>query len=345
MLKGHGGMGRYLLLAVFTLAAPVGVEAQTEWAEQKSSPCDLKRFGNRGDGWDNGTKVWFGRMKCLRCAFFVLSDPTHGYDNVISAGGMFDSADSGMYHTYSVAFFDSAGDLIACGTDSQDSWSALLRRRSVGCDLPIPDGVEKLITTYRVAYAESDQSIAKNKRVEPDTKLSENEDHCQIVRPICRPLALVSQESSRAVTMDGPCRLMEADCLDEGVASAQIGDALMVMAECRFVISRDGAIETWYSFRNTSEKKVFTVAYCAFFDKDGSLIGGTNFSAAISAKETFPTATIVAAGGQPQKCTSFTAAPKIAIPVGWIPNVVAYRITLYASDVPIGQVGKTLQQE
>jgi hypothetical protein len=338
-------MGRYLLLAVFTFGAAVGAEAQTEWAEQTGHTCDLKKFGDRWDGWTNGTKVWFGRVKYLRCAYFVLSDPMDGFDNVISAGGMFDSANSGMYHTYSVAFFDSAGDLIACGTNAQDFWLVLVKAISVTCDLPIPDGVEKLITRYQVAYAESDQPFAKIKRMEPGTKPTENGDHSQIVRPVCRPLSLVSQERVRAVTMNGPCRLKEEDCLDEGVFSAQIGDELLVKAECRFVISRDSAIETWYSFRNMSEKKVFTVVYCAFFDKDGNLIGGTHLSAAIAAREAYPTATISTPGTSPQITASFTSAPNIVIPVDWVPNVAAYRITMYASDIPFGRVRETSQQE
>ena len=124
-----------------------------------------------------------------------------------------------------------------------------------------------------------------------------------------------------------------------------LGDTLAVKADCRFVITKDNAIQAWVSFNNTSETRAFTEVYIAFFDIDANLMACTHIAAATDANATFPTATIVTADGKSQTSAAFTAASAVPIPLGYEQDIVSYKITLYESATPIGEPRRAFEQE
>lgn len=280
------------------------------------------------------------------CTFFVSLSPTLGNRNGICASGMIDDAGASAYHAYSIAFFDRTGNLIACGNDVQDTWGLLLSRKSVTCDLPIPVGADQLVQTYKVAYYESNRPIGKTQRMQARPEVGKKSDDRRIARAGASSLPQVGQGIWRAATMNGLCTPRKTDdCLEKHVPSVHLGDTLAVRADCRFVITKDNELQAWACFHNTSETRAFTDVYLAFFDNDDNLMACTHIAATTEPRATFPTATIVTAGGKCQISAAFTAASAVPIPLGYEQNIVSYKITAYESERPVGEHRRALEQE
>jgi len=268
-----------------------------------------------------------------------------------------------LYYCYNVAFFDAEENLIACdGGDLPDHPLVTSRLSSVTRTMPIPRGVHKCVDSYRVAYYESDVAIGKvawdehesfrvtstNGNTGETTERSwplwksdgEMRGSSFPVRAGSRPLPIAAKEDWQAETTEGTCRLKRTATSDSGEEQGQrflvaVGEKLRLKAHCRFNVSRDSAIETWVSFKNTSDKKTFGELYIAFFDKYGNLVGSTRTSDATEPGGTNPSVTV---GGKPQPTAiAFQAIKPMPIPRGFEEKVTSYKITMYVSGKPIGE--------
>ena len=200
------------------------MESHSTWVEQREGKCILQDFGDRLDAPNRGTKVWFGKAQELRCAFYVASSALTGHRNAINAGGMVRGNDTPplLHHGYSVAFFDSKENLIACEGGGRPESGTI---NSVTCRMPIPQDVHKRVDSYKVAYYESDRPIGETRqeaafrimcqgdgnpieKVWPSWKSDgELRDSPYRVHAGSRLLPIATNENWQAETTEGTCSL------------------------------------------------------------------------------------------------------------------------------------------
>lgn len=353
----------YTIVAVIALAQGSGKESSWVSMDQNEGACVLRDFGERCDGGQNGVRVWFGRQMLLACSFYVASESWNHHQNAIYAGGMFYGEHEPLHYCYNVAFFDAQENLIACAGGDLPHTPPVKGggATSVTRLMPVPKGVHQSIHSYKTAYYESNQPIGKVAWDEHKkfTVTSTNGDTGKTtkeswplwksdgelrgaafrVRTGSRPLPIADNQEWRAQTREGMCSLnvpTSSNSSNEQRQEVQMapGGRLKVKATFRCHINQDSAIETWMSFENPSDTKMFARLYVAYFDKYENLVGSTNGRAKMEPHGTDPSFTI---NGKPQPGAEvFCEFMPVPIPVGLAEKVSSYKATLYESERPIG---------
>jgi len=351
----------YTILTTLALAQASAEESRWVTLDQKEGTCILRDFGERGDGYWNGLKVWYGQGLPYLCSFFV-STPCD--QNVISAGGCFHGTEAPIYYCFNVAFFDKDENLIACHGGGLPDQPPVTKGGTtmIAASMPIPKDVHDGIHSYKVAYYESDLAIGKVAWDEHDVSreimtdaiteqtterswplwksAGELRGSAFQVRAGSRLLPLATQEDWRAETTEGTCSLKKAAMPNSSDEQRQrflvaVGDTLTLRANCRLEINKDNAIETWINIRNPSDRNMFWALYVAFFDRYGNLVGSTQSDAMTEANGTSPSVVI---DGKLQRITSsFGTIMPVPIPLGFEDKVTSYKVTMYESEEPIGQ--------
>jgi hypothetical protein len=120
--------------------------------------------------------------------------------------------------------------------------------------------------------------------------------------------------------------------------AVQLGEKLVLKAQCRFIISENNAIEAWVGFQNPNKKKMFGQFYVAFFDKFGNLVGSNAKDFSIEPNGTYPGMTVTDAGPFRVNSSPFDLLKPMPIPRGLEKTIASYKCTLYESESPIGEV-------
>lgn len=351
---------------MLTIATQLNEGEDFATVERREGSCTIRNFGGRpiGDGINKGFKTWFGDRLTIKCSFHACYFPEN--QNTLSLGPDILPRGLDVFYAINTAFLDADEQLIACGNSPHPADTSAVHgtdaiRVSDYADIPL--GIETAITSYKVAYYEANAPISKSRFdgnrgmhvvntnsdgvaaesvLEPWKSDGELRNQPFQIRSETKVLPTIGKGKWKGETADGECKLVKTDASPvdpdyvHDCTRVTVGKHLRLKTDCQVKVDLDNSI-TWYvHVRNACEKNLFGRLYVCFFDKHGNLVASIKASADVAANSSSP---LIAIDGKPTfDPLSYNVYKSSPIPLGIETSVTSYKITLYESENPIGEV-------
>jgi len=374
-----------LLLLVSMLRSGNAIAQNTEddsnWVtiDLRGEQCVLRDFEDRPDGWLHGLRVWFGRELQLNCSFYAAEPSWREHKCSLLAGGMIIGTPSPLYYTYSVAFFDTDENLIACSGGELDTPQAVTDElTSVTRAMSIPKGVYKDVRSYRVAYIESGKPVGEviwNEN-EPVTVSNVDGDTGQVdeqswpawksdgqlldktikIRKGSRRILSSDENGWSAITVEGPITF-SARAKGKSKRGGEIHQKTEMLSNDTdskhlITIDKGTALQAELQVHLSAANRIQTAV--RFNNTSTKEIHGVLYFAFFDKFGNFvggadqdasivsnSTIPLIAVDGkEPPTLSVFQRIKDISLPKGLEQTVVAYKVTLYESPSPIGISGQ-----
>lgn len=360
----HFAAGFLLLLSgSFTQAGDPPDDALWVWVEQHEAPCKIRRFRRTMDGTGRhfGFKEWCGLHLTVTSSFF--SEPDRDNRSQIVVQGKCFTTDSPMHYVYCVAFFDKDDNLVACVNKpvTVDNTPVDPRSSSFRSMPKIPDAVVAMIDSYRLAYFEAEvpigRSIAAIDQISQGPRYSDADEGADgtegdgegarkgiqfRIRNGSRALDHLASGDCRVVSVEGECSLPKVSDSDkhesDKMFKVPVGNERGLSASCLFKFNTENSLTVHIAVENPTDKRLYGSVFIAFFDKHGNLVACTERDATTDENDSRSKLKIDGKRS-PTSYWNDVFYP-VAVPHGLESSITSYKVTMYESSRPIGEVVK-----